>query len=358
MRRLAAIFLCIVLLAGVTSGCGNLKKEKRRIAVITDYTTVEEDVFYVTIWNAAKEIADREGIPCTAYTTSDETYLARKETIERAIQEGTTLVVLPSSNFGGVLSEVQFAHPEVKFLAIDVGEGDMIQAPQTNIYACAFREEEVGFLAGYATVREGYHSLGFLGGVELPSIKRFCYGYIQGADMAANELMEDINIKYSYAGQFYGDLKIAEQMNKWYDEGTEVVFSCGGGIYTSVVEAAVSHEGMVIGVDVDQGLEGHKYSYNPFLTSAMKGIKEITTEVVEHYVNDSWDVIGGKIQTLGLAEGNYVGLPMGKESWQFEKFTHGEYDNTCKRIINKEIVISNDVTKLPEVSAYTSIIED
>ena len=149
-----------------------------------------------------------------------------------------------------------------------------------NCYCITFKEEQAGYLAGYAIAKDGKTKLGFLGGMAVPAVIRYGYGFVQGADAAAQELGANIDINYFYGGQFYGDANITSRMEGWYSNGTQVVFACGGGIYTSAVEAALKNNGYVIGVDVDQnyiganGVADGTYAYNPFITSAMKGLSE------------------------------------------------------------------------------------
>lgn len=359
MKKIVAMFMCVIMCGCIFSGCrggGNITGKS--IAMITDYSTVDEDKFYLTIWNAMKKVADEHNVSYSKYTTSDETFHARKEAVDKAVADGAGMIILPSSTFAEVLAEAQKEYPEVKFFGIDIGEDELLEKPADNTYTCAFKEEQAGFLAGYAAVYEGYTKLGFLGGVQLPSIMRFGYGYIQGADMAAVDLQVPIEIKYSYGGQFYGDIRITNQMRDWYTDGTEIVFACGGPIYTSVLDAALESNGMIIGVDVDQNEDGANYQYNPFLTSAIKGLSEITSEVVTHYVEDTWQTIGGNVESLGLEQGDYVGLPAEGATWRFKKFTHSLYDEVCSNIKDKKIVVSSDIQNFPEVSDYTTIIID
>lgn len=93
-------------------------------------------------------------------------------------------------------------------------------------------------MAGYAAVKEGYKKLGFLGGMSVPAVVRFGYGFVQGCNAAATETNTTIEIKYAYAKQFFGDAEITAVMDTWYGDGVEVVFACGGGVYTSACEAA------------------------------------------------------------------------------------------------------------------------
>ena len=198
------------------------------------------------------------------------------------------------------------------FIAVDVSAGDLggVDAQQ-NLYCAVFGEEQAGYLAGYAVVKDGYTKLGFLGGMAVPAVQRYGYGFVQGANAAAVELGTPIEINYTYGGQFFGDANITAKMEGWYTTGTEIVFACGGGIYTSAVEAALKSKAYVVGVDVDQHYIGEKAvaenGYNPFVTSAMKGLKEATVSALGKFFDGTWADIGGKVETLNLQAGDYRG---------------------------------------------------
>ena len=191
------------------------------------------------------------------------------------------------------------------FIAIDVASGDLTYDyvdyydPSANTTCISFAEEQAGYLAGYAVVKDGYTKLGFLGGMAVPAVVRYGYGFIQGADDAAAEMGVDIEVNYTYGGQFFGDANITAKMDGWYSAGTEIVFACGGGIYTSAVEAALNYDGMVVGVDVDQnyigtdGVADGTYAYNPFVTSAMKGLQNVTETALAELQAGNWDNYGG-----------------------------------------------------------------
>ena len=212
-----------------------------------------------------------------------------------------------------------------------------------------FHEEQAGYLAGYAAVKEGYTKLGYLGGMAVPAVQRYGYGYIQGINDAAEEMGVDVEIKYTYGGQFFGDATITAKMEGWYSEGTEVVFACGGGIYTSAVEAANKFEGKVIGVDVDQS------NIDPcIITSAMKGLYNATYEALDTYFNGQWDTIGGTLSSLSLTDGDYVGLPT--DTWSMKNFTVDDYNAVVEKIKSGEITISDSIDAYPEVGSHTSLI--
>ncbi len=334
------------------------KYSNEKIAYVPGFGAVEDDTFNETIWKSIQDYAGSNSIEYTVYQPETDTDSAREDAVKEAVEKGATIIILSGNTYATCLEEIQNTYSSVHFAVIDVAAEDMEEKAAENVYTCSFAEEQAGYLAGYGAVMEGYTQLGFLGGTEIKPVKRYGYGYIQGADAAAASLRTHIEIKYAYSGQFYGDSVIDEQMNTWYKDGTQVVFSCGGEIYNSVLKAAISEGGMLIGVDADQNSIGDKYSYNPFLTSATKGIGKRTSEILETYFEGNWEQLGGHMDILGLKDGDYVGLPVSNKSWRFSTYTLEQYNELVGKITSGDIVVSSDVTKMPQVSEYTSIIND
>lgn len=332
-----------------------ISTEGQIIALITDSGDITDESFNQTTWEGVCEFGDANGVEYNYYKPAEDTDEERLNSIDLAVAEGATVIVLPGYLFGPALSEAQETYPDVTFIAVDVSEGDMSVPIAKNAYACTFMEEQAGYLAGYAAVKEGYTKLGFLGGMAVPAVIRYGYGYVQGINAAAEEMGVDVEVNYTYGGQFYGDANITAKMESWYAAGTEIVFACGGGIYTSAMEAALNYEGMIIGVDVDQYSIGEGNAYNPVLTSAMKGLQATVVDKLTAYFNGEWDTVGGKVDNLGLADGDYVGLPTGGESWTFETFTVDEYEATLAGIKDGSITISNDTENAPEVGEHTTV---
>ena len=266
--------------------------------------------------------------------------------------------------YGASLAWAADQYPDVKFIAVDVTQGDIgTDEIPSNCYCITFKEEQAGYLAGYAIAKDGKTKLGFLGGMAVPAVIRYGYGFVQGADAAAQELGQNIDINYFYGGQFYGDANITSRMEGWYSNGTQVVFACGGGIYTSAVEAALKNNGYVIGVDVDQnyiganGVADGTYAYNPFITSAMKGLSEAVNTALSDIEAGDWSEIAASNGNFGLEDGDYVGLPTDADSWNFETFTTDEYEALKEKIKSGEITVDNssdDSTK-PTVSEFTTV---
>ena len=272
----------------------------------------------------------------------------RETMIRQAVNDGADTVVCVGYLYGASLAWAAEQYPDTRFIAIDVTQADIgTDAIPANCYCITFKEEQAGYLAGYAIAKDGFTHLGFLGGMAVPAVIRYGYGFVQGADAAAQETGNAVDINYFYGGQFYGDANITSRMEGWYTSGTEVVFACGGGIYTSALEAAIKSNGYIIGVDVDQnyiganGVADGTYEYNPFITSAMKELTTAVESALGGIDAGEWGTIAATNGNFGLEEGDYVGLPTAEGSWNFRTFTVEEYEAVKEKIAAGEIVVDN-----------------
>ena len=329
-----------------------------KVAMVTDYGKITDQSFNQTTYEACKAFADANGLEFTYKQPATDADADRMASIEQAIEEGYNVIVMPGYAFAEAIYQEAPVYPDVKFVALDVSEGDLTaygarEFKADNVYSAVYQEELAGYMAGYAAVKLGYTKLGFLGGMAVPAVQRYGHGFVQGADEAAVELgLSDLEIKYVHGGQFFGDADITAVMDTWYGAGTEVVFACGGGIYTSAAEAAAKVGGKVIGVDVDQApiIDGD-YGEGMTVTSAMKGLAPTVKTLLGAIVEGKWDSYKGQIQTLGLVsenpEENYVQLPA---STQFEdgKFTEDDYKALVSKLYKGEITVSNATDAIPE----------
>lgn len=328
-----------------------------KIAMVTDSGDITDESFNQITWETVCAYGDDNGVDYEYYKPADDTDEERINSIDLAIAEGATVIVMPGYLFGPAIAEEQDLYPDTKFIAVDVTEGDLSNlageavALAENVYICSFQEEQAGYLAGYAAVKDGYTKLGFLGGIAVPAVIRYGFGYIQGINAAAEEMGVDVSVKYFYGGQFYGDENITARMEGWYADGTEIVFACGGGIYTSAVQAANNHDGKVIGVDVDQ----KSVIGDICVTSAMKGLHAAVYDALDKYFNGDWASLGGKSEQLGLTQGDYIGLPTDEGSWGFTTFTQDEYNTVLEGIKDGSIAVSNDTENNPEVGSHVSV---
>ena len=359
------------------------------VAMITDYGDITDQSFNQTTYEACKAFCEDNGVEFSYFKPAGDNTADRVAMIEKAVDEGYNVIVMPGYAFGGAIVEAAPEFPDVKFIALDVAKGDLLEAgvakagesydynpdnwdlekyvDMSNVYCAIYQEELCGYMAGYAAVKLGYKSLGFLGGMAVPAVIRYGYGFVQGVDAAAADLgLSDVTVKYVYGGQFFGDADITAVMDTWYAGGTEVVFACGGGIYTSAVDAAKKANGKVIGVDVDQAGVIANYAGVDGLTvtSAMKGLYPATYDTLNDVIiNGNWANYVGKIATLGLVsaddpEANYVQIPMGEGTQWSDSFTQDDYKAMVADMYNGVITVSNDISKAASDFATVITVDD
>lgn len=394
MKKFLAVLLAVMMLFSicVLAGCGETKDPDKKpdddkkpeevaykVAMITDYGDITDESFNQTTYEACVAFCKGKGYDFQYYKPAGDTTADRVAMIEKAIDDGHNLIVMPGYAFAGAIVEAAPEHPDVKFFALDVAKGDLLEAGVTkagekydynpdnwdfdkyvnmsNVYSAIYQEELSGYMAGVAAVKLGYTKLGFLGGMEVPAVVRFGYGFVQGVNDAAKELGINVELNYVYGGAFSGDPDITARMDTWYQNGTEIVFACGGGIYTSAGEAAVKKNGKLIGVDTDQKpVIDKKYGDGITVTSAMKGLYPTTIDTLNDIINNgNWDNYKGKITNLGLVSGddptlNYVQIPMETTQWADGKFTKDDYKALVKNLFEKKITVSGDTSKQPAVT--------
>ena len=346
--------------SSAASGAADGAEKIAKVALTCDTGTIDDESFNQACWAA---VSSYMGDNCQYYIPdSDASDEDRETMIRQAVNDGADVIVCVGYLYGASLAWAAEQYPDIKFIAIDVTQGDIgTDSIPSNCYCITFKEEQAGYLAGYAVVKDGYTKLGFLGGMAVPAVIRYGYGYVQGADAAAKELGTNIDINYFYGGQFYGDANITSRMEGWYSNGTQVVFACGGGIYTSAVDAAKKVGAKVIGVDVDQAGVIAKYAGvdGMTVTSAMKGLAAtVKTMLTETILNNNWDKFGGKVESLGLVSGddpelNYVQIPMTSTQWADGKFTQADYKALVKAMFDGTIKVSNDITAMPKTTTIT-----
>ena len=327
-----------------------------QVAMITDYGDITDQSFNQTTYEACQEFCDAEGLQFEYYKPQGDSTPERVAMVDAAIADGYNVIVMPGYAFAETIKETAELYPDVTFIALDVAQGDLGEdyTVPSNVYCAVYQEELCGYMAGYAAVKLGYTHLGVLGGMAVPAVQRFGYGFVQGADAAAVELgiADQVVIEYAYGNQFFGDADITAYMDNWYQTlGVQVVFASGGGIYTSAAEAAAKVGGKLIGVDVDQSANINTYGEGMCVTSAMKGLAETVKHMLSEVVAGNFANYGGKIETLGLVNGddptaNYVQLPMETTQWG-DGFTQDDYKALVKAMYDGEVTVSNDISAMP-----------
>jgi basic membrane protein A len=303
------------------------------IALITDSVSgaIDDRSFTQGAWDGIKQYCDETGKAGLYYRATEESKDGYLNAIQMAVDNGARIVVCPGYLYESAVFFAQDVYPNVQFILLDgVPQNGEYTEYKTanNTYSIVFAEEQAGFLAGYAAVMDGYRRLGFLGGMAVPAVVKFGYGYLQGADYAAEELglaEGEVQVNYGYTGNFAPTPENQTKAASWYQSGTELIFSCGGLIINSVTaaaEAAGGNGASVIGVDVDQ-----KGESETVITSAMKKLTVAVYDGLKMAYSGNFP--GGVNARLGAAE-DCIGLP--DDYSRFRKFTREQYNGIYAKL--------------------------
>lgn len=307
--------------------------------LITDLGTIDDKSFNQGSFEGLQAYGEEIGVEAQYLRPAGEGDQIYVQTIEQAVNAGAKLVVTPGFLFENALGSVQDEHPDVNFIAVDFvprKDGEAYVADNTT--SILYREEQSGFLAGYAAVKDGYTELGFMGGVAVPAVIRYGFGYIAGANYAAEEMGVDVNIKFNYTGSFEAKPEIQTMASSWYSSGTEVIFSCGGGIASSVLKAAQDNGGKMIGVDVDQKDMGEEV-----ITSAMKNLQGSVYDAAAASVRGEFP--GGEVLTLGVEEN---GVQLSDDFSRFNVFTEEDYNEIYEKLVANTDGITDSIPVIDE----------
>jgi len=324
-------FLVLVLGLGLLVGCSCEKDpaetdEKVKIVMITDVGTINDKSFNQGTWEGIKAFAEAHAdkVEHRYYQPAAQSTADYVSAIELNVEEGANVIVTPGFYFSDAIGEMAVKYPKVSFIFIDgvpTNEGAEMAVP-ANVCSILFKEEEAGFTAGYAAVKDGFTNLGFMGGAPVPAVVKFGIGYVAGAYYAAHEMEKEITFpanRYEYLNSFAPDDKWTTKASSWYDTGTEIIFACAGGAGNSVFAAAEGKEGKwVIGVDVDQYAQSAKV-----ISSSMKLLGEAVQQELKALIIDK-AFNGGKALVKGVHQ-DAVGLPTANTSWRWRTFTKAEY---------------------------------
>lgn len=289
------------------------------LALVTDIGTIDDKSFNQGAWEGVVAYAEENGVTYQYYKPAEGTTAAYVAAITEAVAAGAKVVVTPGFMFAPAVYEAQDLFPEVNFVLLDADPHTEDYATfriEKNVYSVYYAEEQSGFLAGYAAVKDGYTKLGFMGGMAVPAVVRFGYGFLQGADKAAQELGVDVTVNYMYLNSFAQDTAWATEAKSWYSEGTEVIFAAAGGAGLSVMAGADEVGGKVIGVDVDQSNLSESV-----LTSATKGLTSSVYNALTDYYAGAFKA--GVVETLDVTVDG-VGLPA--DFSRFTTFAQADYD--------------------------------
>ncbi|MGV8026188.1 MAG: BMP family protein [Anaerolineaceae bacterium] len=330
----------------------NTADEGAKIAVvITSTGSIDDRSFCQGAWEGVKQYGDEHGISYAYYQATGDSTTDLVNGIGIAVEGGAEIIVTPGYTWEAAIFEAQDLYPDVKFVLLDGqprNEDYSEYRQEDNVYSIFYAEQESGFLAGYAAVKDGFTQLGFLGGMAVPAVIRYGYGYIAGADYAAQEMgleKGSVTVNYHYLGNFDVSPENQTYAASWYSSGTEIIFACAGDV-TSVVSSAASQVGdekWVIGVDVNQGWDAEN-----ILTSATKNLVNSTYQALDLYYTGEFP--GGESVVLTSAQDG-VCLPTDEETWKFSTFTIADYENIFNKLKTDEGGLASN---LPVDTAFAS----
>lgn len=313
--------------------------EGYEIAMITDKGTIDDKSFNQGTWEGVKKYAEDNGVACQYYKPTEVSDAAYLEAIGLAVQGGAKVIVTPGFLFEVAIYEAQTQYPDVNFILLD-GEPHTADygtyKTESNVLCILYAEQEAGFYAGYAAVKDGFTKLGFQGGMAVPAVIRYGLGFLQGAETAAAEMGLDegaITVMYNYSGDFAATPENQARAAGWFQTGTELIFACGGSVGNSVMSAAeAATDKFVIGVDVDQYAESATV-----ISSALKQLGNSVYQALGTYYDGSF--AGGTTQRFDSTNEG-VGLAMENAKWR--TFTQADFDALFTSVTGGEYTINSD----------------
>lgn len=347
---------------------GDYRETGGEIAFLTD-GAVEDGGYNEAVYNGVRMYALGAGVSFSYYCADSEKPESYSERMEKAVQDGARIIVCAGYRFGETVGSLQIAYPEISFLLVDAvphNAADEEVPIKENVHCILFHEEQAGYLAGYMAVWEGYRNLGFIGGnfvghdltdpvmgyrkVET-SVLHYGYGYLQGIDAAAKDLsLDDVTVNYWYADTIPADNAVREQAASWYENGVQIIFTCGDGLYEPVLEAADEQDGLLIGVDVDQSRVSER-----FLTSAVKNIGTAVTDALDtFYAFGGWaEAEAGQVRYYGVEDG-CAAIPVVDTEWRFKEIPVTHFFEIYKQMKRGDRTVSDATDAPPQVAVSVS----
>ncbi|NMO97581.1 BMP family lipoprotein [Paenibacillus lemnae] len=334
---------------GATGGAGGeAPKASFTVGMVTDAGTIDDKSFnqgtYEGIERANKDFGTGLKYQKPAGTTEAE---YTKE-IGNLYDAGYKFIVTPGFKFETAIFKAQEKYKDAKFVLIDgapnSGEPDAKPVVADNTVSIFFAEQESGFLAGVATalqLKEG--EAGFIGGIQIPPVQKFNWGFQQGLNYANENLDTKVEIKKDnvvYQGTFDNVAAGGQLASQMYSNGVKVIFAAAGGVGVGAIQEAVTRakggdEVWIVGVDVDQYNDGVYGDKSVVLTSAVKKIDQAAYDMIKAETEGKFP--GGQTLTLD-AKSDGVGLPA--ENPNLSEEVLKQVDEVLEKIKSGEITVS------------------
>jgi basic membrane protein A len=315
MKKLYFLFTAVLLLAlslSMASASG------LKVGMVTDSGTIDDKSFNQGTWEGVVRAGKALKLDTKYLKPSGTTEADYLKEIGNLVDAGYNMVVCPGFKFETAIFQAQDKYKDAKFVLIDgaPNAGDGKAVVKSNSVSIFFAEHESGFLGGVATALQlKTGDVGFIGGMEIPPVQKYNWGFQQGVAYANAKLGTKVTIKPEnviYQGTF-SDVAAGQQLAaQMYDRGVRAIFCAAGGVGIGGINEAKSRvkagkEAWIIGVDVDQYSDGiYDGTKSVILTSSMKRIDEAAFDMVKAAKSNKFP--GG--QTLIFnAKNNGVGIP-------------------------------------------------
>lgn len=355
IKKFIALAVCFALF--FTAGCKTndpdtptgISEYIKKLALITSDVEIELDYNYAAIWEGVLSCCQTNNINYSFYMPDDMTEDSITRQFEYAIGDGASTIFCMGEEFVPVIRVMQDKYPEVNFIIIDVS-AQSIGEIKKNTHCVMFRQEQGAYIAGYAAVKDGFTKFAYMGDHKSEAYENYANGFIQGINDAAVQNNIAVSIDVAYISDFDSPDSAFAYVGDWYSAGLELLMVCADDYFTeSCAHLAVSNLGYVIGTDNDKSYLGANLDYNPFITSAQKGLEEVVDTTLEMVIAGQWDdSLGGKTLYYGLQNGNYIYLPEYEATWLFSGFSLEDYQTLKNQIASGTILI--DSTQTPTVN--------
>ncbi len=358
MEKFKKILACLVLVALLfCAGCkpndteipSGLPPTMKKLALVTSNIEIELDFNYAAIWEGILSCCLTNNINYSFYMPDDMSEASLTQQFEAAATDGASVIMCFGDAFAPVIKVMQDKYPNINFVAIDVSPQEIGEL-KSNTHAVMFRQEQGGYLVGYSAVMDGFTKFAYMGDHKSATYEAYVNGFIKGINDAAVKNNTNVEIEVAYISDFESRESAFEQVGSWYTSGTELLMLCADDNFTaSCAVKAVETFAYIIGTNNDQSYLGANLDYNPFITSAQKGLREVVDTTLEIMLAGNWeDLLGGKTLYYGLQNGNYIYLPEDEVTWLFAGFSLEEYQTLKNSIATGEILI--DGSQVPTVN--------
>jgi len=253
----------------------------------------------------------------------------REQALRRFAQQGNNPIVVAGFAYGSAMETVAAEFPETEFAIIDM----VVDLP--NVRSVVFNEHEGSYLVGMlAAMKSETGKVGFVGGMDIPLIRKFECGYIQGAKAADPDVEVLRNMTGTTGAAWNDPVKGGELAKGQIDQGADVIYHAAGGTGRGVLQAAADNGALGIGVDSNQN-----YMHpGKVLTSMLKRVDVAVYNAFKDAMDGEFET---GVQVLGLAE-NGVGYAVDENNQDLlTDEMVAELEEAKAKIVSGEIEVHN-----------------